>query len=283
MNRLCLSRGRLTLIPNEVKEAASKLSNGDSTYIPHEGCTTNAKMWVYKNKNGYGFYCNKCGEKGFKHRGIVPLRELVKDKEEGKTEFQKDIALPEDISLDIDDFPLDARLWLYKADIRDYQIEKYGIGYSKYLHRVILPVYDETGELLMWQGRGLTPHQTKYYNVRGSGKSGYFFKSWVSYNKIHSHTWDRVVVVEDVLSVIKVGRSCPTVAGLGTSLSQAQINYLGNFNRVTFWYDDDKGGLKGSEKGMKALSLITKVDRIRTQLDPKNLSYDEINQIIKEE
>lgn len=269
-------------LPSEVVEAAKDLDIGDSTYIPHVDCTPNNKLWVYKSREGVGYFCNKCGSKSFKRRNIIPLAELRAEKKEARTEFKKIVTLPEDVVYNGQDFPLDAKLWLYKADIRNFQIEKYGICYSPSLHRVILPVYDEHGELLMWQGRGLSSSQTKYHNIRGSGKSGYFFKSWVSEQKIHSHSKERVIVVEDVLSVIKVGRSCPTVAGLGTSLSQAQINFLSNFDRVTFWYDDDKGGLNGSEKAMKALSLVTNVDRIRTEKDPKYISYDEINKIVKE-
>lgn len=262
-------------------QEAKKLKLGDSTYIPHEGCTTSNKQWVYHSSNGWGSYCNKCGEKHFKGKGIRPIKELSLDHVDDKTEFFESLSLPEDTTYNIDSFPLEAKVWLYKSDIRDKMILDYGIGYSKDMHRVIIPVYDEYGSLLMWQGRGLLDTQTKYFNARGSGKSGYFFKSWIKHDDVEPHTMDSVVVVEDALSVIKVGKVAQAVAGLGTSLSQKQLTYLSNFDKVYLWYDDDKGGLNGSTKSLRSLSLVTDCTRIRTDRDPKSYSYYEIQGILK--
>lgn len=260
------------------EQYAKELAVGESGYYPHKDCTTNNKMWVYRNPSGSGCFCNKCGRKGFFKSGLRHLSEFKAVKATAEEELVSEVKLPEDYNQNIGQWHPDARLWLYKADIRNYQIAKYSIGYSKKLHRVIIPVYAEDGTLLMWQGRGLNSTQTKYYNVKGFGKNEIFFKSWVTKDKVHKHNLERVVVVEDALSVIKVGRTCQAVASLGTSMSMIQYNYLSSFRDVVMWYDDDAGGLKGSEKAIKKLAMLTNVSRIRTKEDPKKLSYDQIRE-----
>lgn len=259
---------------------AKELKIGDSGYYPHEGCTTSTKMWVYNSATGYGAYCNKCGDKGSIRKGIRHISELNISNKQDTQQIVKKVTLPKDITTDMDKWHKDAKLWLYSSDVRNVQIEKYGITYSKGLHRAIIPVYNEDMKLVMWQGRGLDSSQTKYYNTFGINKNEVLFKSWVMPNKVHEHSFDRVVLCEDALSVIKVGKVCNAVASLGTSLSNAQVNYLAKFKEVIIWYDEDTGGLLGGNKVYRKLSLFTKVIRIRTKEDPKKLSYQEIKEIL---
>lgn len=265
----------------DFKEYADSLSVGQSGYFPHEGCTTSSKMWVVKSSSGTNAFCNKCGAKGFKCKGIWhPSMLITKASEEEK--HVRNPELPDDISFDVSEWPMDAKMWLYSGDIRNKDIQEYGIGYSRSLHRVILPVYDDSFNLLMWQGRGLTEHQTKYYNERGISKNELFFKSWIKQEGEAQFNYDRVVLCEDALSVIRVGRYTPAVASLGTSMSSEQYYYLSQFDQVLVWYDEDRGGLMGSDKVIKKLSLLTDVKRIRTDEDPKKLSNKEIQEALSD-
>lgn len=265
---------------NRLKAIAETLPIDGFTYVSHTDCTSSDKLWVKNTPSKYIYFCNKCGAKGASSKGIQHVSKL-KHKDHNEL-IVEDVVLPEDVDYDISNWPRDAKLWLYKSDIRNFQIEKYGICYSKSLHRVIIPVYNESRELITWQGRGLREDQTKYLNLKSKKKNDTFFKSWVSKEKIHNYTTNRIIVVEDALSVITVGRYCPTVAALGTSLSTAQAIFLGNFDEVVFWMDDDRGGLEGSVKGMRKVALLTNVKRIRTREDPKKLSCDEIKRILND-
>lgn len=264
----------------DVKEYATPLKLGESTYAPHHGCTPNNKLWILHHRDGYNFYCNKCSAKGYKRKGILSFSELALRNVEDEETFSKVVELPEDINYDVKSWPIDARVWLYLADVRDKQIKEYGIGYSPKLHRVILPVYNENKKLLMWQGRGLSEHQTKYYNVFGYGRNELLFKSWIKDTSITTPNKDLIVVTEDILSAIRVGSVTPSVASLGTSLSLAQINVLGKYDKVIIWYDDDKGGKMGSLKGLNKLKVITEVVTVRTNQDPKKLSKQEIEEVV---
>lgn len=262
------------------KDTAKALPIGGKAYTEHEGCTTSNKLWVYRAAEGIGCFCNKCGYKKFIASGLRKLSEVLSKYAEETDLVVKEVVLPDDITTDTIEFTQEALLWLYKADVRNNLIEDYGIGYSKDLNRVIIPVYDESNNLLMWQGRGLSSQQTKYLNTKSTKKQNAFFKSWVKSDKAEANTFDSVVVVEDALSVIKVGQITQAVGVLGTSLSQTQVNYLSKFTQVLFWLDGDRAGVDASNKMVKKLSMVTNTHRIFTKKDPKKLSYAEIEEII---
>lgn len=262
------------------RDTAKALPIGGKSYTEHEGCTTSNKLWVYRTAEGVGCFCNKCGYKQFYSSGLRKLSEVLSKYAEETDIVVKDVVLPEDVTTDTTAFTQEALLWLYKADVRNHLIEAYGIGYSKDQNRVIIPVYDEEGKLLMWQGRGLSSTQTKYLNTKSTKKQNAFFKSWVRQDTIEPNTFDYVVVVEDALSVIKVGQITQAVGVLGTSLSQTQVNYLSRFSHVLFWLDGDRAGVNASNKMVKKLSMVTNTHRIFTKKDPKKLSYAEIQEII---
>lgn len=266
---------------SEYLDIAKGLSVGGSVYVPHEGCTTSAKMWVTNGEDVYGAWCNKCGMSGSTQKGLRKLSELAVQGSDDEDDYVPDVALPPDISYSPKEWPLEARVWLYKADVRNPLIEHYGIGYSKKQHRVILPVYGEDGKLQMFQGRGLAAYQTKYKNVRAVPKNSIFFKSWVHNGLTDPMDYNKVVVVEDALSVTRVGKHIQAVAAMGTSLSQTQYNYLSKFKEVVFWLDDDKAGLNGSKKAVQKLSLVTTCKRIRSEEDPKMLSDSEIKKYLE--
>lgn len=265
-------------------DTAKALPKGDSTYIPHEGCTSSTKMWTYHSDSGWGAFCNKCGLKGFTGYGIRSLEEVFKATEAGEEDvLLKSVVLPPDMTQNPSEWHIDGLMWLYGADIRNADIETYGLGYSPKLHRVIIPIYNGRGELMMWQGRGLTEKQTKYYNVRGVSKKNATFASWIKcgLQEYSRPEITKIVVVEDALSVIRVGRHIPTIALLGTSITIENIMLLSQFPEVRFWLDNDKGGNDGAIKAMRKLSILTKCYRVRTDEDPKKLTNKDIMEALQ--
>jgi DNA primase len=142
-----------------------------------------------------------------------------------------------------------------------------GIGWSSKLHRIVLPVYSDSGDLLYYQCRAVDKGQVpKYINPRAD-KSTLLYTRFPPGSNRH-----RVIVTEDILSCIKVGRHIRCVSILGTATSTGQATRLARYNRVTYWLDPDKAGLRGSAKGVKTLKLLTSADAIYSNKDPKNLS-----------
>lgn len=90
-----------------------------------------------------------------------------------------------------------------------------------------------------------------------------------------------LVLVEDIISAVKVGHISPTLCLFGSNISLkrlATLKLLG-YNEVIIWLDWDK-----KEYAIKAAQLAQSIGLqsrvIHTKLDPKEYSYDDIKQIL---
>lgn len=90
----------------------------------------------------------------------------------------------------------------------------------------------------------------------------------------------RVVIVEDILSAIRVGKHIDSCSLLGTKITTSQAAELGKYAEVTTWLDSDKAGRSGAYKIRKTLGLITEVSNILTDKDPKELSDKQIKEAL---
>lgn len=252
-------------------EEAKKLPVGKNAYINHH-CGGGKTLAINNTFKGYSCYCFRCGETSFKSKGQLTLEELALIKQQNALHEQEvKLALPDDFTLDI---PLEGRIWLFKAGITVPVYESYGIGYSPSWNRVIIPIYEQD-KLVWFQARALSKHQQPKYLQPSAEKATVLFKTH-SYN----NNRERVVITEDMLSAIRVGTFIPTVSILGTKITTEQSNEIAQFNRVTTWLDSDKAGRKGSYAIRKGLSLVTDVDDIVTDEDPKLLSNMNIKEAL---
>ncbi len=135
---------------------------------------------------------------------------------------------------------------------------------------LVFPVYDDSGILLMWQGRNFGEGGRKYY-TRGA--------------KDHIHllgSVDPVVLVEDVISAVKVARVARSVPLWGSS---ANFELFVRLARLTddliVWLDHDKAGKDAHRIVHRALQCIPKVRCIDTPLDPKVYNTDEIKDFLE--
>lgn len=174
--------------------------------------------------------------------------------------------LPEDA-----DYLLDQRafLWLKKYGLTDLEIASNNILWSKSQEQLIFPIKDADGNLVAWQARNFKAGAKKYF-TRGSMDSILHILG-LTIGK------DRgIILVEDVVSAIKVARHCPTMPLFGSSCSKSKLSRLGRYtNQIRFWLDRDK--LNQSmmlAKLAKQLGMSAKV--IYTEKDPKELSDSDI-------
>jgi DNA primase len=93
-------------------------------------------------------------------------------------------------------------------------------------------------------------------------------------------TKGRVVVVEDIMSAIRVGEVVNTISLLGTKADTNQINTLSRFDNVITWLDSDRAGRHGSKTIRQAVGLLTNTQDIVTELDPKSYSNQQIETIL---
>jgi len=91
----------------------------------------------------------------------------------------------------------------------------------------------------------------------------------------------RLVITEDILSSIKIGRQCDSMAALGTSLPSHKIIALAPlYESIRVWLDSDKWRESMHiAESFQWLGLSAK--SIYSELDPKYYSNEEIKEFIK--
>jgi hypothetical protein len=255
-------------------------SHGDGCLDRGESPDYRQRLYIKRTPKGWVYFCHNCGWSGFRPaKGVPPSetkRQLVHRLEEGRATvvIPEELTLPRDFTQVI---PPAGLVWLLQYITQD-QIEQYQIGYSKQLNRVILPVYWDD-ELIAYQGRALGEYgkdNPKYLTWKKKAvKHPYFMADNVTDTKI-------LIIVEDMLSAIKVSCAGVGVAVLGSYVADAVFDLIRQYDAVRVWLDYDKA--KVSLASTKRIRSITgkPATPIITDLDPKDYGEGFINNKVKE-
>ena len=244
------------------------------------GAGRDRPLVVTRIETGWKWYCHRCGEKGVKHaKGLSPKEWLKfnKAREVQENTTVSKVSLPHGWTNEI---PAVGLAWLYKYGLSAEDILTYGIGYSTSLNRVVLPVYDSDGKLVYYQARNLgeiTVKSPKYMNVKARGRKDIYFKV-----SDPAMTRSRVVVVEDILSTIRVGKQFDARGLLNAYIPDDLIFSLAKvYPLIVLWLDPDKWDrMLNRTKGFRSLGLNVKM--VRVTHDPKYYTDDEIGRILME-
>ena len=194
-----------------------------------------------------------------------------------------ELSLPDDFKVIDNDTPKEAVLWFLKSGVPLDIAKAYRFGYSEALARVVMPVWDNQESLIAVQSRAVYDNQQpKYLNKTGGDKNP-IFESDDSY-LLGDPIAEGLVMTEDILSTVRVGRLLPSFSTLGTSLcSKVAVRAsTGLETPIYIWYDGDEAGVKGARKAAKTLELIGQDYRIvKTEKDPKEYNNEEIESIIR--
>ena len=155
--------------------------------------------------------------------------------------------------------------YLYKRGITDDMIEKYNIGYTTYYcndftqrNRIIIPSYDEVGELNYWVGRDYTgKNKIKYCNPK-------IQKTSIVFNEGLLNWYENITLVEGPFDHIVVPNSIPLL-GKSLTINSAVYKALkekmdGVRKREKFrlrYYNEDKSFIR-LEKKIKYRGLCGK-------------------------
>lgn len=258
--------------PEDYRRLLDTLEPGEIQKVPHIGCSSSACLRVQADVDGIKFYCFKCREYHFESILNSPRERLHRQKVLDATTrliSGKDYTLPLDFSQTI---PSKGLAWLGRGGWTLEMISRYNIGYSKELNRVVLPVYTNC----IHQGytmRALEKWQNpKYIEVLPPGTI------WES----SGEPGDTVVLCEDILSAGRVGEFTKTYALLGTTIDSKTLITLSNYKRILFWFDSDQGGRAGLLSGVNRVRMLSSVQIIRSDDDPKNLTDGEIQFKLKD-
>ncbi len=167
----------------------------------------------------------------------------------------------------IQEIPMKAMQWLLKYNITLDEIKRYGIKWEPI--RKLLVLIERKN---YWQGRNFGFGKIKYMS---SGN-----KPLTIYGK-----GDKLLVVEDVLSAIKIARLrqegyCATPL-LGSSMSkQAEQQLLKRYENISVWLDRDKAkNAIRIRNRLRSLGISSRA--IITPLDPKEYNRTEILEWLK--
>lgn len=185
------------------------------------------------------------------------------------------LELPHDFTFDI---PKEPYAWLKKYNLTGEEISENKLGWSAKNELLIIPYFDEQGKVILWQGRYFPTKVPKVFTM--GRPDNHLFYPVINIHNLTNYIDNRVVVVEDSISAIKVSRYCKSTPILGSSLSMHKAVQLSRvFSHLTFWLDYDKisSVVKFNEKYR---SLFDKSDVIITELDPKDVPDEHIKELL---
>lgn len=261
-------------------EVAKKLpQGGQQRMLCSEGCGGDNSQLVSHNDKGYSRYCFRCKETKFEPAGLRTIEQIERTRKERALVLNgmggDKVTLPSDFTSDI---PAKAAIWFYKYGISAELARAYNIGYTPSLNRVVLPVYED-GELVTLQMRAIDEWtKPKYLNPSVKNMSRLLFDSRINgYGKPERVT----VIVEDILSAIKIGKVHHATSILGTNMTAIRAAKIAALNHTALvWLDGDKAGVDGAIQAKKQLELQNvRVININTEHDPKTYSLDEIRRL----
>lgn len=251
---------------------AQALEEGRSRKVPHD-CGDSPAMIVSHRADGWGAVCFRCDFKAWRPRPAESLSERLARLAQGRRQeafAERSLALPGPSVHDPQDWPLAARVWLYKAGFSNQDIAVLGVYWCPRIERVVLPVRDAAGALIYWQARTLDPTNDRKYINPSVDKSRLLAK--------HGRG-GLVVLTEDLLSAYKVSRAgVQGWALMGTKLNDhitAEVIRTGL--PVAVWLDADAPGRAAARKvGQELRACGVEVRDVVTEKDPKLLSRAEI-------
>ena len=247
-----------------------------SNFVKHDRCPKCALEGKDTNGNNLGIYsdgscyCFSCGyyKPG---NGIARLKETT---HQGTNLLESPIYLPFDSVFEL---PTIARTYLNQYSITEEDIYVNRIMWSEDLQRLIFPYFGGEG-LLGWQGRYLGNHnnKTKWYS-QGNLKD--ILK--ICQGPRTDTNQRSIVLVEDVLSAIRVGHTNPTSPLFGSHLStKTALRYNKLYDNIILWLDKDKE-LYSIQVARQLRELGIPCRSVITNKDPKEYSNIAIVDILK--
>lgn len=139
--------------------------------------------------------------------------------------------------------------------------------YDRFRDRLMIPICDESGQVIGFGARALKPEaQPKYLN---SPQTPLFDKSAALFALHHARRSIResetAVIVEGYMDAIQAHQHGFTnvVAQMGTALTQAQLKTLSRFaRRLILALDADEAGARATLRGLETVRQVASVQRV---------------------
>lgn len=159
--------------------------------------------------------------------------------------------------------------WLKKYGITDDEILKHKVGWSVKRMLLVFPVYEQ-GQMVLWQGRNFD-NGPKY--LTGGLKNDILYL-------VGQKNKRSIIMTEDLVSAIKVGREYQAAPLWGTNMSIGLIRKVASqFDTMGIWLD--RGALKEAVRIALRSSQYIPTFIVDSGLDPKEYSSEYIHEFVE--
>ena len=164
--------------------------------------------------------------------------------------------------------------------LTEAEISSNGFKWAGSDQRVYMPVYNALGEntgAVLRDYTGVEKKKTLLYHWRPSTKSAGHWPRCDTSSVVQHRP---LVLVEDIVSSIRVARHCPAVALIGTEPSVELIKYLvPRYPRVVLALDPDAYGR--AMKHWRTYGLyFDKFQPIKLVCDPKDMTHSDLKEVL---
>ena len=251
-----------------------------SQFVTHEPCpqcgsSDNLGVWDDGHK-----WCFGCGYY-IKGNGLEAVKEFaVKEANKNKELKSNYVSLPSDFTYNL---PSIALTWLRKYGITDKEIRDNKIGWSETYGQLIYPCFDLYGNLLLYQGRAFNERLcpgARFHTEGQTEKVYHILQNNTNYPFDDVPFLNHVVVVEDMVSCIKVARHMPCLVLFGSIISAERLINLGKrFRRLSIWLDKDKA-IYAVKRAQVAMPMFDDVFVIISERDPKEYNDEQLRKYL---
>jgi hypothetical protein len=260
------------------------------------GMGNSMAVQITRKEDGFLWHCFRCKKSGYFHdtkASPADVAKLAAAAQSGNTKKADNrpevVTLPEDMSAAI---PPKALVYLYDRYVEPADIGRFQIGWSQSHMRTVFPVFKYAAlhdpatkeitwakDLVGWTGKKLdddTSKKPKWHTVRQRDIKH------PRYTAV-PETWDRqkrVVLVEDVISAIRISQLGYMSIALMTTYLPYEIYSVLKAWEVRVWLDDD-----AYDKACKYFASLNSngvsATVVHTKKDPKDISPDDIQNELK--
>lgn len=246
---------------------------------PHCGSKDNVGVWSDGQKwcfGGCGYFVP--GDTGLSLSDIKERLEQQQEKE--RNDPNASVNLPADYSLVLRE---DAEQWVTKYGITSQERFRFKIGWSEVYESLILPAYNIYGHLLVCQRRYFGQGKFPKYHTKGyPERSLWTVRPLAAESRADPFdTYNgTLIVVEDFISAVKIGRRAEAAPLWGSHLSMEKLRQISErWESLVIWLDYNKKE-EAIKTRIRALALFTNVSCIITEKDPKEYDDTEIVSLI---
>lgn len=288
-------------IPYSEVESCVPTTVGEQVNVNHKNCPagvdTKRRLYVTLKQGGaVVWYCHHCNGSGSRKLGTASSRRSLHKsvcdlgvEHNERTKAHRTIAkLGGQVTQRVEEVSQEGLDWIHSGGVTNNEVIDYGFGYSKDVEwarslrdRVVLPCYGSDGLAVVQYRKLSSTYDPRKYITYGTG----VFDTQYRHRRVASYDSRTIVVVEDILSAVRVGRYCRCIAALHGTVPVSYLcaaNASGDYDRVVVWLDNDNLTIRrAAREAARELSVVyPSVLLVSGTDDPKHHTDQQIQEIL---